>query len=63
MAYAIKDLDDYLQEEAEYSSEQVKLMTPFDKVNAYLQWNGIIGYTNDILEVTFAAYNISKEIY
>lgn len=63
MTYTTKDLDDYLQEEAEYSSEQVKLMTPFDKVNAYLQWNGIIGYTPEILAVTFAAYNISKEIF
>lgn len=35
-----------------------KCMTPFELVKVYLHWNGIIGYTDDILDVVEAAYHV-----
>ena len=36
-------------------------MTPRQKINNYLIWNGIKGFTNDILDVISAAYGIILE--
>lgn len=58
-----EDLKDYLIEEAEYSEEDVNNMDAEELVNAWLTWNGIIGYTSDVLEVVAAAYeNNLKEL-
>ena len=45
-----EDLKEYLEEEAEYTFEEVEEMNDFELLDAYLEWNGIIGYTTDILE-------------
>ena len=58
----IEDLKDYLVEEAEYSREEVEGITPFELVHHWLQWNGILGYTSDILEVVQAAYPTMEEV-
>ena len=50
----IQELEDFLMEEAEYSMERVKQMSRIDKLNAWLKYQGIIGYTDDILEVITA---------
>ena len=36
-------------------------MTPSQKVNAWLIWNGIQGFTDDILDAVSAAYGIILE--
>lgn len=53
------ELDDFLECECGYSSEAIVKMTPYQKVNNWLKYNGIIGYTSDILDIISAAYNIN----
>ena len=53
-----EELQDYLIEEAEYSEQQVLSMSSFELLDAYLKYNGIIGYTYDIIGVVQAAYDI-----
>ena len=53
-----EELQDYLIEEAEYEQEDVLCMSSFELVDAYLMYNGIIGYTYDIIGVVQAAYDI-----
>ena len=45
------DLIAYLVNEAEYSSEQVARMSNIEMLDAWLEYNGIVGYTYDIIEV------------
>lgn len=52
------DLRDYLVTEAEYDIEEAENLTSFELVDAWLEWNGIIGFTADILEMVAAAYNL-----
>ena len=53
-----EDLKLYLVEEAEYTEDDVNCMTAAELVDAYLRWNGIINWTDDILQVVKAAYEI-----
>lgn len=57
----LPELKRYLVREAEMDKEDVECMTPFELVKAYLHWNGIIGYTDDILDVVEAAYHVKLE--
>lgn len=50
-----KELDTYLVEEAEYSEEEVKNMDAYDKIDAWLKYNGIIGFTSDIIQLVRVA--------
>lgn len=52
------DLRDYLVTEAEYDVEEAENLTSRELVDAWLEWNGIIGFTGDILEVVAAAYEL-----
>ena len=52
----LEDLKNYLIEEAEYKPTKVNNMTPEELFEAYLTWNGIIGYTQDIMEAYKAAF-------
>lgn len=54
-------LQDCLEDECEYPLEVIAEMTPRQKVNAYLIWSGIEGFTDDILDVISAAYGIILE--
>lgn len=58
----IKDLDKYLVEECEYRPQRVANMSAYDKVDAWLKWEGIIGYTDEILRIIGIAYNKSLPI-
>lgn len=49
------DLKCYLIEEAEYKPSQVDNMDTYDMIDAYLRYEGIVGYTDDIIEVVEAA--------
>ena len=52
----LEDLKNYLIEEADYDLTQLNNMTREELFDAYLTWNGIIGYTQDIMEASEAAF-------
>lgn len=52
----LEDLKNYLIEEADYELTQLNNMTREELFEAYLTWNGIIGYTQDIMEAYKAAF-------
>lgn len=52
----LQDLKNYLIEEADYELIQVNNMTREELFEAYLTWNGIIGYTQDIMDAYKAAF-------
>ena len=54
-----EDLKLYLVEEADYTEDDVNCMTAAELVDAYLGWNGIINWTDEILQVVKAAYEIN----
>ena len=56
-----KLLQDCLECDCEYPLEVIAEMTPRQKVNAWLIWNGIQGFTDDILDAISAAYGIILE--
>ncbi len=54
-------LQETLENDYEYSPEKIKEMTPRQKVKDWLEYYGIQGYTDDILDVVSAAYGIVLE--
>ena len=56
-----KLLQDCLECDCEYPLEVIAKMTPRQKINNYLIWNGIEGFTDDILDAVSAAYGIILE--
>lgn len=54
-------LQNYLEDDCEYSPEMIAKMTPRQKVKNWLEWNGIQGFTCDILDVVSVAYGIILE--
>ena len=58
----LEDLKNYLIEEADYESIQLDNMTREELFDAYLTWNGIIGYTQDIMEAYKAAFLSPRKI-
>lgn len=54
-------LQDCLEDDYEYSPEKIKKMTPRQKVKDWLEYYGIQGYTDDILDIVSAAYGIVLE--
>lgn len=60
-----KDQKELLQNclvcDCEYPLEVIAEMTPRQKINNYLIWNGIEGFTDDILDAVSAAYGIILE--
>lgn len=49
------ELKEYLVNEAEYSEKKVEAMDKYEMVDAWLKYNGIIGFTEDIIEICKAA--------
>ena len=56
-----KLLQDCLEGDCEYPLEVIAEMTPRQKINNYLIWSGIEGFTDDILDAVSAAYGIILE--
>lgn len=54
-------LHNCLECDCEYPLEVIAKMTPRQKINNYLIWNGIEGFTDDILDAVSAAYGIILE--
>jgi len=53
-----QELKNYLVDEAEYSIDEVNEMTDFELVDNWLAWQGIVDWTEDIIEVIKAAYDV-----
>lgn len=53
-----QELKNYLVDEAEYSIDEVNEMTDFELVDNWLAWQGIVNWTEDIIEVIKAAYGV-----
>lgn len=51
-----EELKKYLIEEAEYKEARVNEMDAYELFDKYLQWNGIIGYTEDIIDAFKGAF-------
>lgn len=51
-----EELKKYLIEEAEYKEARVNDMDACELFDKYLQWNGIIGYTEDIIDAFKGAF-------
>ena len=56
-----KSLQDCLDGDCEYPLEVIAEMAPRQKISNWLEWNGICGFTDDILDVVSAAYDIILE--
>lgn len=54
-----EELKSYLVVEAEYEDESVEAMTKSELLDAYLKYEGIIGYTSDILDIIENLYNVT----
>lgn len=54
-------LQNCLEDDYEYSPEKIKKMTPRQKVKDWLEYYSIQGYTDDILDIVSAAYDIILE--
>lgn len=54
-------LQNCLYNDCVYALKAIREMSPRQKVNNYLEWNGIQGFTDDILDVVSAAYDIILE--
>lgn len=56
MTMTKEELKKYLIEEAEYKEARVNDMDAYELFDKYLQWNGIIGYTEDIIDAFKGAF-------
>ena len=54
-------LQNCLYNDCEFFQMEILEMTPRQKVKNWLEWNGIKGFTDDILDVVSAAYDIILE--
>ena len=54
-------LQNCLYNDCEFFQIEILEMTPRQKVKNWLEWNGIQGFTDDILDVVSAAYGIVLE--
>lgn len=41
----------YLMEEAEHTQQELDNMSNYELLDAWLTWNGIIGYTDDLVNI------------
>lgn len=55
-----EELKQLLIETGEYTQEEVDNMNSYDLLNAILTWEGICGYTRQILQWVKAAYESEK---
>lgn len=53
-----QDIINYLTEEGYEHPEELTNLDAYDLIDTYLTWEGIIGYTDEIIEVVFSAYGL-----
>ena len=51
-------ISDMIDVEYGYSEEDVNSMSPYELIDAWLQWEGLRGYTDDILTLVSGLYNV-----
>lgn len=56
-----QDVKTYLIEEADYSPESVERMSNYQMLDAVLMYEGICGYTQDIIDTIAALWNINLD--
>ena len=58
-----EEIIEYLIDESEgvYTREELEAMSKVQLLDAYLTWEGIIGFTDDILEHIEAIYEVDLE--
>lgn len=56
------ELEEYLIDEAEYDVDEITEMSDRGLLNAWLTYNGIIGFTDDIIDIV-GALGVKKEWY
>lgn len=54
------ELKDYLIDEAELRADYVADLSPLSLLDKYLKYNGIIGFTEDIINAVLHAYEIGE---
>lgn len=54
----VTEIKDFLVEEAEYDREDVENMSAQTLVDSVLQWEGICGYTNRIINLIEKAFEV-----
>lgn len=54
-------LQNCLYNDCEFFQMEILEMTPRQKVKNWLEWNGVKGFTDDILDIVSAAYGIVLE--
>lgn len=54
-------LQNCLEDDCEFFRMEIAEMSPRQKVKNWLEWNGIQGFTDDILDIVSAAYDIILE--
>lgn len=52
------ELKDFLIDECGYVFEEVESMSNAELVDAWLKWEGVIGFTDDILRIVETVYEI-----
>ena len=53
----------YLDEYDESEDEEILKMSGFEFLNEWLEWEGIIGYTSELLQVIEMAYGIDLDVW
>ena len=56
----LEDLKNYLIEEAEMKPAKAEAMDSRELVEAYCQWNGLIGFADEIIDVVLIAYHKTR---
>lgn len=58
-----EEIIEYLVDDSEgdYTREELEAMSNRDLLDAYLTWEGIIGFTDDILDHIEAIYEVDLE--
>ena len=58
-ALQVEDIiSDIIDDDYGYSEDQINSMSPYEILDAWLQWEGIQGYTDDILTLVSGLYNV-----
>lgn len=50
------------ESEGDYTIEQLSKLSDFDLFDKYLKWNGIVGYTYDILDAIQSIRNQKEDL-
>lgn len=61
MKTKLQDLKNDLIDHCEYTEEEVDAMNRYEMFDIWLEYNGIIGYTDDIIKMLSSATGVNLE--